>query len=81
MVVGDGGLEEMQEVREMEGELGRDDRREARDKVSKVGEETVAEDDGGGTGIGDKVTSMTGSAGSEVTISRYLSRSRGDIDW
>ena len=55
--------------------------REVRDKVSKVGEETVAVDDGGGTGIGDKVTSMTGSAGLEVTISRYLSLSRGDIDW
>ena len=81
MVVGDGGLEEMREAREAEGELGRDDRREARDEVSEVGEETVAEDDGGGTGIGDKVTSMMGSVGSEVTISRYLSWSRGDIDW
>ena len=81
MVVGDGGLEEMQEAREAEGELGRDDRREARDEVSEVGEETVAEDDGGGTGISDKVTSMMGSVGSEVTISQYLSWSRGDIDW
>ena len=34
-----------------------------------MGEEIGAEDDGGGTGIGDKVTSMTGSTGSEVTIS------------
>ena len=69
VVVGDGGLEEMWEAREMEGELGRDDRREVRDEVSEVGDEIIAEDDGGGTGIGDKVTSMTGSAGSEVTIS------------
>ena len=81
MVVGDGGLEEMREAREMEGELGREDMREVRDEVSEVGEETVAVDDGGGTGIGDKVTLMTGSTGSEVTISRYLSLSRGDIDW
>ena len=69
MVVGDGGLEEMREVREMEGEPGRDDRREARDEVREVGDEIVATDDGGGTGIGDKVTSMTGSVGSDVTIS------------
>ena len=69
MVVGDGGLEEMREAREMEGEPGRDDRREARDEVSVVGEETIAEEDGGGTGIGVKVTSRMGSTGSEVTIS------------
>ena len=55
--------------------------REARDEVSEVGEETVVVDNRGGTGIGDKVTSMTGSTGSEETISRYLSLSRGDIDW
>ena len=48
---------------------------EARDKVSEVGEETVAVDDGGGTRMGDKVTSMSGCAGSEVTISQYLSLS------
>ena len=41
MVVGEGGLEEMQEVREAGGELGQDDKREARDVVSEVGEETV----------------------------------------
>ena len=81
VVVGNGGLEEMWEAREMEGEPGQDDRREARDEVSEVGEEIVVEDDGGGTGISDKVTSMVGSAGSEVTISQYLSWSRGDIDW
>ena len=65
----------------MEGDPGRDDRREARDEVREVGDETVAADDGGGTGIGDKVTSMMGSVGLEVTISQYLSWSRGDIDW
>ena len=81
MVVGDGGLEEMWEAREMEGKLGWEDMREARDEVSEVGEETVAVDDEGGTGIGDKVTSMAGSIGSEVTISQYLSLSRGDINW
>ena len=81
MVVGEGGLEEMREARETEGEPGRDDRQEARDKVSEVGEETVVSDTGGGTGMGDKVTSKAGSTGLEVTISRYLSRSRGDIDW
>ena len=71
--VGEGGLEEMREAREAEGELGRDDRREARDVESEVGEETEVRDAGGGTGMGDKVTSMVGSVGSEVTISRYLS--------
>ena len=30
--------------------------------------------------MGDRVTSVTGSTGSEVTISRYLSWSKGDID-
>ena len=69
MVVGDGGLEEMREAREMEGEPGQEDKQEVRDEVSKVGEEIGAEDDGGGTGIGDKVTSMMGSTGLEVTIS------------
>ena len=81
MVVGEGGLEEMREARETEGELGRDDRREARDEVSEVGEETVVTDARGGTGMGVKVTSMVGSTDSEVIISRYLSQSRGDIDW
>ena len=73
MEVGEGGREEMREAREMEGELGRDDRREARDKESEVGEDMEAEDAGGGTGMGDKVASMVGSVGSEVTISLYLS--------
>ena len=71
----------MWEARETEGELGRDDKQEARDEVSEVGEETVVSDTRGGTGMGDKVTSMAGSTDSEVTISWYLSRSRGDIDW
>ena len=79
-MVGDSGLEEMQEAREMEGKPGREDMREARDEISEVGVEIETEDDGGGTGIGDRVTSVTGSVGSEVTISRYLSWSRGDID-
>ena len=73
MEVGEGGLEEMRDAREAEGELGREDRREARDAESKVGEETEVRDAGGGTGIGDIVTSMVGSVGLEVTISRYLS--------
>ena len=30
--------------------------------------------------MGDRVTSVIGSAGSEETISRYLSWSKGDID-
>ena len=30
--------------------------------------------------MGDRVTSVTGSTGSEETISRYLSWSKGDID-
>ena len=51
-----------------------------RDVVSEVGDEIVAEDEGGGTGMGDKVTSVVSSTGSEVMISRYLSQSRGDID-
>ena len=63
------------------GELGWEDMREVRDEVSKVEEETVAVDDGGGTGIGDNMTSVIGSTSSEVTISQYLSLSRGDIDW
>ena len=51
------------------GELGWEDRRDVRDVVSEVGEEIVATDDGGGMGIGDKVTSVIGSTGLEVTIS------------
>ena len=53
--------------------------RDVREVVNDEGEDTVA-DDGGGTGMGDKVASTTGSTGSEVTISRYLSWLNGDID-
>ena len=78
--VGEGGLEEIRDAREMEGEPGREEMRETRDVDSNEGDEDVAEDDRGGTGIGVMVTSVIGSMGSEVTISRYLSRSKGDID-
>ena len=47
-----GGLEEMRKARDVEGELGREDKREVRDAVSKVGEETVVKDSGGGRGLG-----------------------------
>ena len=56
-------------MRDAEGELGQEEMWDARDEVSKVGEETVLKEGGGGTGIGDRVVSMTGSTGSEVTIS------------
>ena len=81
MLVGDASLEEIQEVRDAGGEFRRDDKQDARDEVSEVGEETVVTEEGGGTGMGVKVVSVTGSTGSEVTISQYLSWSRGDIDW
>ena len=64
----------------MEGEPGQEEMRDARDVVNDEGDEVVTEDDGGGTGIGVMVTSVIGSAGSEVTISQYLSWSKGDID-
>ena len=80
-MVGEAGLEEIQEARDAEGELGREVMWDVRDAVSEVGEEIVVVDEGGGTGMGDRVTSVTGSTGSEVMISQYLSRSRGDIDW
>ena len=54
---------------------------DAREDVSNVGDEMVAMEEGGGTGIGERVTLVTGSTGSEVIISQYLSLSRGDIDW
>ena len=68
MVVGEGGLEEIQDARDKEGELGREARQDARDLVSEVGEETLVEEAGGGTGMGDRVTSVNGSTGSEVMI-------------
>ena len=54
--------------------------RDAREVVTDEGKDVVTEDDGGGTGMGEKVTSVTSSTGSEVIISWYLSWSRGDID-
>ena len=73
MGVGETGLEEIREARERDGEPGREEMWDARDVDSDEGEEVVWEDDGGGTGIGDRVTSVRGSAGLEVIISRYLS--------
>ena len=78
--VGEGGLEEIRDARETEGEPGWEEMRDTRDVDSDEGDEAVVEDDGGGTGIGDMVTLVIGSMGSEVTISRYLSWSKGDID-
>ena len=80
MEVGEGSLEEIRDAREMEGEPGREEMREASEVVSNEGDEVVTDDNGGGTGIGIMVTSVIGSAGSEVTISRYLSWSKGGID-
>ena len=78
--VGEAGLDEIWEARERDGEPGREEMRDMRDVGSEEGEEVMFEDEGGGTGIGDKVTLVRGSAGSEVTISLYLSWSKGDID-
>ena len=80
MVVGEVGLEEIREARDKEGEPGQEAIWDARDLVSEVGDETVVVEAGGGIGMGDKVTSVTCSIGSEVMISRYLSQSRGNID-
>ena len=73
MVVREAGLEEIQEARDAEGELGQEAMRDARDAESEVGEETVVVEEGGGTGMGDRVTLVTGSTSSEVMISQYLS--------
>ena len=80
MVVGEAGLEEIREARDAEGEFGREAMRDARDLVSEVGEETVVVEEGGGTGMGDKVTSATSSTGLDMMISQYLSWSIGDIN-
>ena len=69
MVVGEGGLEEIWDSSDMEGELGREAMRDARDLVSEVGEEIEDSEDGGRTGMEDMVTSVITSAGSDVTIS------------
>lgn len=53
---------------------------DAREVVSDVEGETVETEEGGGIGMGVRVTSVTGSTGSKVTISLYLSLSNRDID-
>ena len=80
MGVGETGLEEIRDARGAGGEFGQEEMRDAREVVTDEGEDVVTEDDRGGTGMGERVTSVNGSTGSEVTISRYLSWSRGDID-
>ena len=50
--------------------------REAKEGVIELGDEMV----GGRIGMGWRDTSIIGSQGSEVTISRYLSHSWGDRD-
>ena len=80
MGVGDRGREEIWDARDAEGDPGREEIRDASDVVSEEGDDGESEDGGGGTGMGDKVVSVTGSTGSEVMISRYLSWSKGDID-
>ena len=79
MGVGETGLEEIHDARGIEGEPGWEEMRDAREVINDEGE-VVTEDNGGGTGMGDRVTSVTSSTGSEVTISQYLSWSNGDID-
>ena len=69
MVVGEAGLEEIQEARDAEGEFGREAMRDARDLVSEVRDETVDKEEGGGTGMGDMMASVTSSTGSDVMIS------------
>ena len=80
MGVGEGGREEIRDARDAEGDPGREEMRDMSDVVSEEGDEGESEDGGGGTGMGDRVASAIGSTGSEVTISRYLSWSKGDID-
>ena len=48
--------------------------------MTELGEEREDEAVGGGTGIGCRETSVIGSHGLEVTISRYLSCSYRDRD-
>ena len=69
MAVGEGGLDKIWDSSDAEGELGREAMRDARDLVSEVGVESVDKEEGGGTGMGDMVTSVTTSAGSDVMIS------------
>ena len=53
------------------GDDGLEEIREAKEDVLEPEDEVV----GGGTGMGWRETSVIGLHGSEVTISRYLSRS------
>lgn len=67
-------------MRGPEGELGQEEMWDTREDVSEVGEEIVVTEVGGRTGTGVRVTLVMGSTGSEVTISQYLSLSKGDMD-
>ena len=80
MSVGEAGLEEMQDARGVEGEAGREVIQEARDVERELGVETDVELVGGRTGMEVRVTLVTGSMGSDKTISQYLSQSWGDMD-
>ena len=80
MEVGEAGRDESQDDRDAEGDPGREEMQDASEVVSEEGEDAEREDIGGGTGMGVSVTSTVGSTGSEVTISRYLSWSNGNID-
>ena len=55
------------------GDAGLEEIREAREGVTELGDKMEDGTDGGGTGIRWRETSVTGSQGSEVTISQYLS--------
>ena len=50
-------------------DVGLEESCDARDGVMELGDETEDRMVGGGTGTGERETSMTGSQGSEVTIS------------
>ena len=52
------------------GDIGLDEIQEAREGVTKLGEEMEDKVTGGRIGIGVRVTSVMGSTGSEVTIGR-----------
>ena len=67
MGVGDGGREEIRDVRDVEGDPGREEIQDASTAVSEEGDNRESADGGGGTGMGDKVVSVTGSTDSEVT--------------
>ena len=62
-------------MRVSEGEAGLEEMRDAKEGMMGLAIELVDHEEGACTGRGCKVTSVTGSHGSEVIISRYLSRS------